>query len=647
MTQNIISQVIQNYLNNIVRRPGHYLIASLNILRLLQTNGINGVKDLISLRLDQARQRNNYFEWIKQFDTLIKPTLIKEQIADFKLKPLISVVMPVYNPPEKWLKIAIESVRSQLYDNWELCIADDNSSNLYIKTMLEEYTKIDSRIKVIYRETNGHISAASNSAIELARGEFIALLDHDDELPNYALFKVVECINDNPDVCLIYSDEDKINQNNERYGPYFKSDWNYQLFLGQNIISHLGVYRTSIIRRIQGFQLGVEGSQDYDLALRFIEQIQPEQIKHIPYILYHWRAIEWSAALSPSEKLYPYEAARKSIRNHLSRINKQAIVSSASLHINHFHRVQYKLPKEIPLVTLIIINLSDFYTLNSCLEAIFATTSYANLEIILLFDDELNTNFLSIKEIIKNCLNPVNLILATYNKKINLGANLNQAISLATGNVFCFIDTSVEPLTKDWLTEMVSIALQDNIGMVGMKLLYENDTIAHAGLILGLRNYYSSAHHYFDRLSVGYHARLILMQEVTAIDGNCFVITKNTLLNVGSFNQNDLSQCYFDLELSLKLRQANFKNIFTPYAEASIGLRQNPCVDNIYAKYNQADFDFIKSNYADYFVKDFGFNPNLDVNFEDFRIAFPPPGLINDRSGLVVDSKFVKLSNTN
>ncbi len=623
MPKSVTSQLLKSYLINIAKRPIHYLKASFNILKLYQTNGLKGIKDLMELRVDEATMRNDYFNWVKEYNSLVDLNRLKEVQKNFELTPLISIVMPVFNPPPKWLTIAIESVINQTYENWQLCIADDNSSDLKVRELLNYYSKLDSRINVVFRSSNGHISEASNSAIELVKGEFIALLDHDDELPPYALYKVIECINQNPDVNLIYSDEDKINQDNLRYGPYFKPDWNYHLFLGQNIISHLGVYKTSIIKKIGGFTLGLEGSQDYDLALRFIEQIQPSQIVHIPHILYHWRAIEGSAALSPSEKVYPYEAARKSIRNHLARINKQAVVSSASLEISHFHRVQYKLPSNIPLTSLIITSLADPYHLYRCLESVFATTSYSNIEVAVLLGSKTIGEWNKIKEYIENGLNPVSLACFEYDLNLSYAANLNNVVANLGGQVFCFLDTKVFPITKDWLTEMVSISLQDKIAMVGLKLIYPNDTIAHAGLHLKENQPYASLHHYFDRLSVGYNARLILMQEVTAINGNLFVINKNAFNQVGGFDAINLKETCFDVDLSLKLKAKSYKNIFTPYAEACVEIDSGG-IFNLYGNINEADFDHLKANYREYFSFDPGYNPNLDGNYDDFRLVFPP-----------------------
>ncbi|MCK5784785.1 MAG: glycosyltransferase, partial [Desulfobacterales bacterium] len=270
-----------------------------------------------------------YAKWIKKFDTISRhdEISIREHIDKLEVKPLISIIMPVYNTPENYLISAIESVRSQIYPNWELCIADDASTLNHVKNVLKQYASLDPKIKITYRKTNGNISAASNSALETASGDFVALMDHDDMLPSHALFMVALEINNQPDANLIYSDSDYLDTNGNRCNPYFKPDWNYDLFLGQNYITHLSVYRHSVIKKINGFRTGFEGSQDYDLALRFIEFVEPSSIRHIPHILYHWRIV--ISSFSRTRLAEATRIARIAIQEHLDRRNEPTRVSGA------------------------------------------------------------------------------------------------------------------------------------------------------------------------------------------------------------------------------------------------------------------------------------------------------------------------------
>ena len=283
-------------------------------------------------------------------------------------RPKISVIMPVYDPPLQFLDEAIGSVRKQLYSDWELCIADDASKNAAVRDLLKRHAAEDTRIKVVFRAENGHISRASNSALALATGEFIALFDNDDLLPEHALFCVAETIIANPNVGIIYSDEDKLSESGIRVDPYFKCDWNPELFLGHNLLSHLGVYRTDIVKAIGGFRYGFEGSQDYDLAARFIEQITPEQIIHIPRVLYHWRMLSGSTAMSIGGKPYALTASEKALNEHLVRRNIKGRVEALPIGL---HRLRFSLPDNPPLVSIIIPTRNAVDLVRTCVTSIY------------------------------------------------------------------------------------------------------------------------------------------------------------------------------------------------------------------------------------------------------------------------------------
>lgn len=314
-----------------------------------QNNGWHGIKFRIKNLAFTKKQNRIYQKWIKEFDTLIDTDrqLIRKRIENFPHQPLISILLPVYNTEEKWLRLCLDSVCRQIYQNWELCIADDCSSKPQIRHILEEYKNKDSRINIIFRQENGHISAASNSALEMANGEFTVLLDHDDELAEHALYFVAEELNRFPDTQMIYSDEDLINEKGRRSIPKFKPDWSLDLMYSLNLTTHLSAFRTSLLKNIGGFQIGMEGSQDYDLALRVIEEINEKQIRHIPHILYHWRTIRGSVALDLDSKNYAHERAREAIRQHFQRTGVQSKVESAH---KYLHRVIYDIEPNFEII---------------------------------------------------------------------------------------------------------------------------------------------------------------------------------------------------------------------------------------------------------------------------------------------------------
>ena len=295
------------------------------------------------------------------------------------MRPTISVVVPVYNTDENHLRQMIESVRQQIYPHWELCIADDGSTEPRVRRVLEEF-RHDSRIKILHRPSNGNISAASNSALDMATGDFAALLDHDDVLAPHALYMVAHAVNAYPDADVFYSDEDKLNAAGHRCNPYFKPDWNRELFYGQNLINHLGVYRTASVRAAGGFRLGFEGSQDYDLALRLIAATRGPVV-HIPYILYHWRIFPGAATHSSTQFDSAAAAARRAIKEHLESLGERATVTAAPA--GNYHRVVYGAPDEWPKVSVIVPTRDHVEVLADCLTGLLERTDYPDLEIMI------------------------------------------------------------------------------------------------------------------------------------------------------------------------------------------------------------------------------------------------------------------------
>lgn len=366
-----------------------------------------------------------YREWCTLYDTLSPRQLetVRALAGNLAYQPLFSVIMPVYNAPVKFLKMAIESVRKQAYKNWELCIADDRSTNEAVRKLLKEYQAIDPRIKVIFRSTNGHISIASNSAVAMASGDYIVLLDQDDELPPHCLYMVAKAINENRALELIYSDEDKIDEQGNRFDPYFKSDWNKDLFYGQNLISHLGVYKLSLIKKIGWFREGYEGSQDYDLALRCIEHLAPYQIHHIPHVLYHWRAIEGSTSVNLSNKNYAFDAGLRALKDHLRRTGQSAV---AEQNIFNSYRVKWILPGQEPMVSIIIPTKDKVDVLANCVSSVIQKTRYNNFELVIIDN---NSEEIATKEYLKNIQNEYKQVkLYPYSSEFNFSAIVNYGV---------------------------------------------------------------------------------------------------------------------------------------------------------------------------------------------------------------------------
>ncbi|MET0568189.1 MAG: glycosyltransferase family 2 protein [Hyphomicrobiaceae bacterium] len=527
--------------------------------------------------------------------------------------------MPVYNTDEGFLREAIDSVRAQTYPNWELCIADDASTKKHVRHVLDEYADKDARIKVVYRPENGHISKASNSALELAAGEWIALLDHDDRLAPHALFSVVDAINKQPDVQLIYTDEDKIDRQGVRHDPYFKSDWNPMLFLSHNLVTHLGVYSTSLVRELGGFRAGYEGAQDYDLALRVSERLEPHRIHHIPHVLYHWRVIPGSTALASSEKPYAMVAGERALNDHFKRLGTRA---SAHL-IGYGYRIDYDLPDRLPLVSIIIPTRNARDLTQRCIDSILRLTTYARYEIILVDNGSDNEDALAY---FAKLSTERGIRVLRDERPFNYSALNNHAAKVARGTVLALVNNDVEVISRDWLNRMVSIALQQGVGAVGAKLIYPDDTVQHGGVVLGLGGLAAHAHSRFPRSSAGYVARAALAQNFSAVTAACLVVRKDHYDHVGGLNEIDLAIAYNDVDFCLKLTRLGLRNVWTPFVELyhfESATRGYEVGRDKLRRFEKEQRYMLKTWKAE-IDRDPAYNPNLTFDRADFGIAFPP-----------------------
>jgi len=568
-------------------------------LQIKNEKGWRGVKSHLEYRRTLRREAARYQEWIAlNRITKEERAEMRRAIEKFDQQPLISVILPVYNVEEKWLRACLESVFRQIYENWELCIADDKSPGAHIRKVLEEFAARDERVKVVFRQENGHISAASNSALELASGELCALLDHDDELAEDALFYVAKELNDFPETAFIYSDEDMIDERGTRYAPHFKPDFSRDLFYSLNLITHLSVYKTEILRKIEGFREGLEGSQDYDLALRFIEQTDEKQIRHIPRVLYHWRAIQGSVALSSEEKPYAHERARAALRDHFARTGKHAKVERG---VHQLHRVRYQLPANLPRVSLILSADSDFGIAENVVEFL-DKTDYENLE-----------TFLICREKPRKLPENVKIIHRETESHAEI---LNQAVSQSTGEVLCFAGANLFPLAKDWLEELTSFALQKEIGAVGSKVLDESENVKNAGTIVGFDGLVGAAHGGLPREADGNLYRAQVINNFSALSIDCLAVRREIFDEIGGFDTENLPNALFDADFCLRLGEQNLRVVFTPYAE----LKECKKSDSTFNPTAQ-EIEFFKRKWQKIIARDPFYNPNLSLAGETFRIS--------------------------
>lgn len=598
--------------------------AWLRLIRHVLSHGLRGTARDILESGDSHISLQQYQAWIDTYDILSESDIaaIRTRISAMPDRPKLSLVMPTYNTPVKWLRRVMDTVLEQLYPDWEFCIADDASPNPQVRAILKEYADKDPRIKLVFRESNGHISQASNSAIEIATGDFIVLLDHDDELPPHALYMVAEELNAHPDADVIYSDEDKIDEVGQRSAPYFKCDYNPDLFLSHNMISHLGVYRTSLVREVGGFRPEFDGSQDYDLALRVIERTTPERIRHIPHVLYHWRAIPGSVALSGDQKDYAHDKARAAIQSHLDRTGKTNAKAEPTFNGN-LHRVNYPLPDPAPRVSIIIPTRNAKDLLQVAIESCLEKTRYPDFEILVVDNQSDEADSINYLEQIAN--NPKVRVL-NYKKPFNFADMNNMAAAKATGSVLCFLNNDTEVIREDWLVHMVSHALRPEIGAVGAKLYFPDDTVQHAGIVLTPEFIAWHAFSRFPRSHSGFFGRAILQQNYSAVTAACMVVRRELFKKVGGFDAKTFAVSYNDVDLCLRLNAEGFRTFWTPFAElyhyqsASLG---KPKSDARVEQF-ESEAKAFRDRWASIIAEDPCYSPNLTERLEDFSLAFPP-----------------------
>lgn len=535
---------------------------------------------------------------------------------------LISIVLPTFNTPEIWLRRCLDSVLAQNYPYWELCIADDASTEPHIRRVLDEYVARDARVRVTWRERNGHISAASNSALAMARGDFIALLDHDDELHPQALAIMAAALQEHPQWRMAYSDEDKIDGEGRRYDPYFKPDWNPDLLYGQNCVSHLGIYDRALVNAIGGFREGLEGSQDWDLALRCVERLRPNQIGHVPKVLYHWRAVEGSTAQGVEQKSYAHDAGLRAVREHFARQGKSDTTVMEIDGRLGLVRVRHPLPSMLPLVSIVVPTRDRVELLRQCVDSIMFRTTYPNYEVVIVDNQSAEEATLTyLADVAKHA----RVRVLPHDHPFNYSQINNDAVSQCRGELVCLLNSDIEVITADWLEELVSHALRPHVGAVGAMLYYPNGTIQHAGVITGVHGVAGHPYSGMPKGHTGQMARACLAQSMSAVTAACLVVRRSVYAEVGGLNET-LAVAFNDVDFCLRLRERGYTNIWTPFAElyhhesASRGLEDTPAKR---ARF-QREVQLMMRRWGSGLDYDPAYNPNLTLAGEPFALAFPP-----------------------
>jgi GT2 family glycosyltransferase len=484
----------------------------------------------------------------------------KQSEKIFPYMPQISIVVPLYKTPLIYLQSMINSVCKQTYQNWELCLSDGSGEKSTLKDNLKEYLQKDTRIKVVNDISELNISENTNKAIEICTGDYVAFLDHDDLLAPNALYECVKVINEKPNVKIIYTDEDKVSMNGKKYfQPHFKPDFNKDLLNSTNYFCHLLVVSKSILEQVGKFHPEFNGAQDYDFILRCTEI--SEDIYHIPKVLYHWRTHEGSTAEKPESKIYAFEAGAKAIRAHYERIGIKNARVKQTKYLG-VYRTKYNL-YEKPRVSIIIPNRDHINDLKRCLYSI-KCSNYPELEIIIVENNSVKKDtFDFYKELEKE---DEKIVVLYWKGKFNYSAINNYATSVATGEFVLFLNNDTEMINKSSIEELVAFCMRQDVGAVGARLYYYDNTIQHAGVVVGLGGI---AGHIFlntPREQAGYFARIVTQQNYSAVTGACIMVRKHIFDEVGGFDEK-LAIAFNDVDLCLKIREKGYLIVYNPYAE--------------------------------------------------------------------------------
>ncbi|MBD8500991.1 glycosyltransferase family 2 protein [Paenibacillus sp. CAU 1523] len=581
----------------------------INGMRMMKKHGFSFFYSTLKSKITFEQSAISYHNWYLHHRASADE-LDQQKNKGFNYEPLVSIVVPTFNTPKSFLIEMIESVRQQTYSHWELCIADGDSKSVEVKDLLQHYAKLDSRIKVKFLNENKGISGNSNEALSLATGKYIGLFDHDDLLTPDALYEVVKSINENNRPDFIYSDEDKIDEKGHEYfDPHFKPDWSPDTLRSYNYICHFTVFSKKLLDKVGVFNSDFDGSQDYDLILRLTEQA--EGIIHIPKILYHWRSHLNSTASNVSAKTYTMDAAKKALYAHLERVGLAGTVQDNTLVTSY--RTQYELTGT-PKVSILIPNKDQYETLKICIDSILRETTYKNYEIIII---ENNSTTPEIFDYYKSLEGNEQIKIVTWKDGFNYSAINNFGAKYASGEHFVLLNNDIEIITPRWIEEMLMYVQRSDVGIAGAKLYYPDNSIQHAGVIIGLGGVAGHSHKYFPREVDGFKGRLKIVQNLSAVTAACLMVRKEVFEQVEGLDER-FKVAFNDVDFCLKVRAMGYQVIFTPFAEMyhhesiSRGAEDTPEKIERF-KGEIALFHKKWGGYVDPF-----YSPNLTLDREDF-----------------------------
>ena len=568
------------------------------------------------IKLTERFQKTDidYKEWLQEHKPSEKE-LEKQKNQVFAYAPKISVLVPVYNTPEEFLKQMIQSVRVQTYPNWELCIANANPANDNVRRILDICTRKDSRIKVVDVVENEGIAQNTNRALDIATGEYVGLLDHDDLLEESALYEIVKRINENEKTDVLYSDEDKVTTNLEEYfAPNFKPDFNLDMLRSNNYICHFFVAKKELVEEVGRFRAVYNGAQDYDLILRCVEKA--EHIEHIAKILYHWRIHQESTADNPLSKMYAYDAGKEAIEEHLKRCQTEGEVSLTDN--LGFYRVKYKISGN-PLISILIPNKDQKETLDKCLRSIEILTDYDNYEIIII---ENNSTEKETFEYYNEISKKEKIRVIYWQGEFNYSAINNFGAGHARGDYLLLLNNDMEVINGDWLQEMLSHCQREEVGAVGARLYYPDDTVQHAGIIIGIGGVAGSVFVGMKRGYTGYMHRASIQQDLSAVTAACMLIKRSVFEEVGGLEEK-LQIAFNDVDLCLRIRKKGYLIVYDPYVELYHYESKTRGPEDTKEKVRrfQSEIEYMRSHWISILKNgDPAYNPNLTLKKWDYSL---------------------------
>ena len=587
-------------------------------LRYWRNQGSRALVDKMISKVKTASTREiPYQKWIIRHLPGNKE-LEKQRREKFDYQPKISIVVPLYKTPEKYLLQLVESVKAQTYPNWELCLSDGSGENSPLTSFLKSLETGDERIKVAYNEQALQISENTNAGIEIATGAYIAFADHDDELTPHALFECVKALNKDRKIRLIYSDEDKMSMDGHKFfQPHFKPDYNPDLLCTVNYICHLFVVQREILDQVGTFRKEFDGAQDYDFIFRCVEAVDPSEIYHVTKILYHWRCHEDSTAENPESKTYAFEAGKRAIEEHYHRTGIRAEVYQGEF--LGLYRTRF-LRDYDPLISIIIPNKDHIEDLKRCMDSIDQKSSYKNYEYIIVENNSTDEKtFQYYKNLEEE--NPKAHVVY-WDKEFNYSAINNYGATFAKGEYILLLNNDTEIINETCLEELLGYCMRSDVGAVGARMYYEDDTIQHAGVVIGFGGIAGHCFVLQPRGTTGYCHRIICAQDYSAVTAACMLVKKSAFDEVGGLTE-ELAVAFNDIDFCMKLREAGYLIVYNPYAELyhyeskSRGLEDTP---EKVARFNK-EMQIFERRWPDILRNgDPYYNPNLTLKSQDFSL---------------------------